>query len=96
MDDTRPTRIIKGLFGVLVVEELIGQGVNPVTGDYSRGAVGHWVENGEIKYPVHEITIAGNLRERYQRIVAIGNDQDLRGGMRGGSLLVEEMTIAGA
>ena len=96
MDDTRPTRIIKGLFGVLVVEELIGQGVNPVTGDYSRGAVGHWVENGEIKYPVPEITIAGNLRERYQRIVAIGNDQDLRGGMRGGSLLVEEMTIAGA
>ena len=80
----------------LLVEELIGQGVNGVTGDYSRGAVGHWVENGEIAFPVHEITIAGNLRELYRRIVAIGNDQDIRGGIRCGSLLVEEMTIAGA
>jgi PmbA protein len=80
----------------LVVEELIGQGVNTVTGDYSRGAVGHWVENGEIAYPVHEITIAGNLRQLYQRIVAIGRDQDLRGGIRCGSILVEEMTIAGS
>ncbi len=80
----------------LIVEELIGQGVNPVTGDYSRGAVGQWVENGEIQYPVHEITIAGNLRELYTRIAAIGSDQDLRGGIRCGSLLVEEMTIAGS
>ena len=80
----------------LLVEELIGQGVNGVTGDYSRGAVGHWVENGEIAFPVHEITIAGNLRDIYPRIVAIGNDQDIRGGIRCGSLLVEEMTIAGA
>jgi PmbA protein len=80
----------------LVVEELIGQGVNTVTGDYSRGAVGHWVENGEIAYPVHEITIAGNLRQLYRRIVAIGRDQDLRGGIRCGSILVEEMTIAGS
>ena len=79
----------------LIVEELIGQGVNPVTGDYSRGAVGHWVENGEIQFPVHEVTIAGNLRELYGRIAAIGSDQDLRGGIRCGSLLVEEMTIAG-
>ncbi len=79
----------------LVVEELIGQGVNPVTGDYSRGAVGHWVENGEIRFPVHEVTIAGNLRDLYMRIAAIGNDQDLRGGIRCGSLLVEEMTVAG-
>jgi PmbA protein len=78
------------------VEELIGQGVNTVTGDYSRGAVGHWVENGEIQFAVHEVTIAGNLRALYQRIAAIGNDQDLRGGIRCGSLLVEEMTIAGA
>jgi len=75
---------------------LIGQGVNGVTGDYSRGAAGHWVENGEIQFPVHEITIAGNLLDLYQRIVAIGNDQDLRSGMRCGSLLVEEMTIAGS
>ena len=80
----------------LLVEELIGQGVNGVTGDYSRGAVGHWVENGEIRYPVHEVTIAGNLLELYPRIVAIGDDQDLRGGIRCGSLLLEEMTIAGA
>jgi PmbA protein len=79
----------------LLVEELIGQGVNGVTGDYSRGAVGHWVENGEIAYPVHEVTIAGNLRDLYPRIVAIGTDQDIRGGIRCGSLLVEEMTIAG-
>ena len=80
----------------LLVQELIGQGVNNVTGDYSRGAVGYWIENGEIAYPVHEITIAGNLRELYQRIVAIGNDQDLRGGIRCGSILIEEMKIAGA
>ncbi len=80
----------------LIVEELIGHGLNMVTGDYSRGAVGQWVENGEIKYPVHEVTIAGNLRDLYPRIAAIGDDQDLRGGIRCGSLLVEEMTIAGA
>ena len=80
----------------LVVEELIGQGVNGVTGDYSRGAVGHWVENGEIAYPVHEVTIAGNLRDLYLRIAAIGDDQDRRSGIRCGSILVEEMTIAGA
>ncbi len=80
----------------LVVTELIGQGVNAVTGDYSRGAVGFWVERGEIAYPVHEVTVAGNLRELYRRIAAIGDDQDLRGGIRCGSILVEEMTIAGA
>ncbi len=80
----------------LVVEELIGQGVNNVTGDYSRGAAGHWVENGEIAFPVHEVTIAGNLRDLYARIERIGNDVDSRGGIRCGSLLVGEMTIAGA
>ena len=80
----------------LLVEELIGQGVNTVTGDYSRGAVGHWVENGEIRYPVHEITIAGNLRDLYARIIAVGRDQDLRGGIRCGSVLVDGMTIAGS
>ena len=79
-----------------LVEELIGQGVNGVTGDYSRGAVGQWVENGEIQYPVHEVTIAGNLRDLYQRIELIGNDQDTRGGIRCGALLVGEMTVAGA
>jgi PmbA protein len=80
----------------LIVEELIGQGVNTVTGDYSRGAVGHWVEGGEIRYPVHEITIAGNLRDLYARVERIGDDRDLRGGIRCGSLLVGEMTIAGS
>ena len=80
----------------LLVRELIGQGVNGVTGDYSRGAAGHWVENGEIQFPVHEVTIAGNLRELYPRIAAIGDDQDLRSSIRCGSILVSEMTIAGA
>ena len=88
--------LIKEMGTGLVVEELIGHGTNMVTGDYSRGAVGSWVENGEVKYPVHEVTIAGNLRELYPRIAAIGDDQDLRGGIRCGSLLVAEMTIAGA
>jgi len=69
--------------------------VNNVTGDYSRGAAGFWVEGGEIQYPVHEITIAGNLKDLYKRIVAIGTDVDLRGALRTGSVLVEEMTIAG-
>lgn len=80
----------------LLVHELIGSGVNAVTGDYSRGVVGYWIENGEIVHPVHEVTIAGNLQDLYQRITAIGNDQDLRSGIRCGSLLVESMTIAGA
>ena len=80
----------------LLVEELIGQGVNGVTGDYSRGAVGHWIEDGKVQFPVHEVTIAGNLLDLYQRIVAVGDDQDIRGGIRCGSLLIEEMTIAGA
>ena len=80
----------------LFVQELIGQGVNGVTGDYSRGAVGFWVEDGQLAYPVHEITIAGNLRDLYQRIAAVGRDQDLRGGIRCGSVLVDGMKIAGA
>ena len=80
----------------LIVRELIGQGVNAVTGDYSRGAAGHWVENGEIRFPVHEVTIAGNLRDLYGKVERIGDDRDLRGGIRCGSLLVGEMTIAGA
>lgn len=79
----------------LLVTELMGQGVNTVTGDYSRGASGFWVEGGEMRYPVHEVTIAGNLRELLRNIVAVGSDVDLRGGVRIGSLLLEEMTIAG-
>lgn len=80
----------------LLVTELIGHGVNPVTGDYSRGAAGFWVENGEIQYPVSEITMAGNLKDMYRGIVGIGTDVDQRGGIRTGSVLIEEMTIAGS
>jgi len=79
----------------LFVTELMGQGVNMVTGDYSRGACGYWVENGEIQYPVEEITIAGNLREMFKRIVAVGNDVVVRGSRQSGSILIERMTIAG-
>jgi PmbA protein len=79
----------------LLVTELLGQGVNYVTGDYSRGAAGYWVEKGEIAYPVEEITIAGNLREMLQGIAAIGNDIEVRGSKQVGSVLVERMTIAG-
>jgi len=79
----------------LLVTELMGQGVNLVTGDYSRGAAGFWVENGAIQYPVAEITIAGNLRAMLKDIAAVGDDVDTRGGTRVGSILLKEMTIAG-
>jgi PmbA protein len=79
----------------MLVTELMGQGVNGVTGDYSRGASGFWVENGAIAYPVHEVTIAGNLKPMYRDIVALGDDIDARGGIRTGSVLIGEMTIAG-
>lgn len=79
----------------LLVTELMGMGVNTVTGDYSRGAAGYWVENGEIAYPVEEITVAGNLRDMFRDIVAVGNDVDLRGNTRTGSVLIERMTVAG-
>lgn len=79
----------------LLVTELMGQGVNTVTGDYSRGASGFWVEGGAIQYPAHEVTIAGNLREMLRHVVAVGNDIDVRGAVRTGSVLIEEMTIAG-
>lgn len=79
----------------LVITELMGQGVNGVSGDYSRGATGFWVENGEIGYPVEEITVAGNLREMYREIVAVGRDVDMRGSVQTGSILIGKMTIAG-
>jgi PmbA protein len=79
----------------LLVTELVGHGVNPVTGDYSRGAAGFWVENGEIQYPVEEITIAGNLKDMFLQIEAIGSDIDTRGNTRCGSILLADMTIAG-
>ena len=79
----------------LLVTELLGQGINPVTGDYSRGAAGYWVEGGEIAFPVEEITIAGNLKEMFKQIAAIGSDVLERSGRTSGSILVENMTIAG-
>ena len=79
----------------LLVTDLMGQGVNPVTGDYSRGAAGYWVEGGEIRFPVEEITIAGNLKDMFQGIVAVGADVLTRSGRTSGSILVDRMTIAG-
>ncbi len=79
----------------LLVTEMMGQGINMVTGDYSRGAAGFWVEKGEIQYPVEEITIAGNMKDMFNNIVAVGNDVDYRGNIRTGSILIEEMAIAG-
>jgi PmbA protein len=78
-----------------LVTEMMGQGVNTVTGDYSRGAVGFWVEGGEIRFPVEEVTIAGNLLAMYRGIVAVGNDVLVRGSKQCGSILLERMTIAG-
>jgi PmbA protein len=79
----------------LLVTELIGFGVNTVTGDYSRGAAGFWVEDGEIRYPVEELTVAGNLRDIFRGIAAVGNDVDTRGSIRTGSILVGNLTVAG-
>jgi len=79
----------------LLVTDLIGFGVNIVTGDYSRGAVGFWVEGGEIQYPVDEITVAGNLKDMFMGIVAVGNDVDIRGNTRTGSVLIDRMMVAG-
>lgn len=79
----------------LLVTELMGHGINMVTGDYSRGAAGFWVEDGEIRYPVQEITIAGNLKQMFMQLQAVGNDIDPRTSVRTGSWLIESMTIAG-
>jgi PmbA protein len=78
-----------------LVTEMMGQGVNAVTGDYSRGAAGFWVEGGAIQFPVEEVTIAGNLLHMYRGIVALGSDVLVRGSKRNGSIVVERMTIAG-
>ena len=79
----------------LLVTELLGHGINYVTGDYSRGAAGYWVEGGEIAYPVQEITIAGNLKDMFRGIAAIGNDVEARGSKQVGSILIDRMTVAG-
>jgi PmbA protein len=88
--------LLKTMNRGLLVTELLGQGVNGITGDYSRGAAGFWVENGEIQYPVHEVTIAGNLKDMYRNIVAVGNDVLVQGSRQCGSILLEGMTIAGS
>ena len=88
--------MLKKMSRGLLVTELLGQGVNPVTGDYSRGAAGFWVENGEILYPVQEITIAGNLKDMYRNIVACGGDVQVHGSKQCGSILLEGMTVAGS
>lgn len=87
--------LLKKMGRGLLVTELLGQGVNYVTGDYSRGAAGFWVENGAIQYPVEEITIAGNLKEMYRQIVAVGSDVLVHGSRQCGSILLENMTVAG-
>ncbi len=88
--------LIKQMDHGLLVTELLGHGINMVTGDYSRGASGYWVEGGEIQYPVEEITVAGNLKDMFKSIVAVGNDVVVRGSKLCGSILIERMTVAGA
>ncbi|MGC2620470.1 MAG: metallopeptidase TldD-related protein [Acidobacteriaceae bacterium] len=90
-----PEAILSGVERGLYVTRLMGQGVNPVTGDYSRGAAGLWIENGEVAYPVHEITIAGNLNEMLRNITAIGSDLVFRGATAAPTLRIDGMTIAG-
>jgi len=87
--------LLKTMNKGLLITEMMGNGVNIVTGDYSRGASGFWVENGEIQYPVHEITVAGKLQAMYAGIREVGNDVDSRGNVRTGSVLIEEMMVAG-
>lgn len=87
--------LLKKMDTGLLVTELLGHGLNMVTGDYSRGAAGFWVENGVIAYPVEEITVAGNLRDMFKGIVALGTDVETRGSRRVGSILIDRMTVAG-
>ena len=87
--------LLKKMNRGLLVTELLGSGVNAVTGDYSRGAAGFWVEHGEIQYPVEEITIAGNLKDMYKHIAAVGNDVLVQGSRQCGSILIENMMVAG-
>lgn len=88
--------LLKTMGTGLLITEMMGQGVNIVTGDYSRGVGGFWVDKGEIQYPVHEITVAGKLQDIYARMIEVANDVDVRGNIRTGSILIEEMMIAGS
>ena len=87
--------MLAGMGSGLLVTELMGQGVNGVTGDYSRGAGGFWVENGQLAYPVDNVTVAGNLKDIFAAIEAVGSDLDARSHIGMGSLLVGRMTVAG-
>lgn len=87
--------LLKEMQRGLLVTELMGQGLNLITGNYSRGAFGFWIENGEIQYPTEEITVAGNFKDMLKQIQLIGNDIDFRGNIKIGSILIEQMTIAG-
>ena len=87
--------MIKDMDKGVLITELMGQGVNATTGDYSRGATGFWVENGAIQYPVSGITIAGNLKDMLLGIERIGSDVDYRNNIKVGSVLINQMTIAG-
>lgn len=89
------SELLREMGSGLLVTELMGHGINLVTGDYSRGAAGFWVENGEIQYPVEEITIAGNLQDIFANLVTIAKDVDRRGNIRTGSIWIKEMTVAG-
>ena len=93
-DEDLPS-LIRSLGQGLLVTELIGFGVNTVTGDYSRGAAGFWVEDGEIQFPVEEVTIAGNLKEMFRSITAVGCDVETKRNIRCGSIMVEGLTVAG-
>ena len=93
--DQNLASLLKTMQRGLLVTEVMGNGINLVTGDYSRGVNGFWVEHGEIQFPVQEVTIAGNLRDIFMQFVCVGNDVDLRGNIRTGSILVEQMMIAG-
>jgi PmbA protein len=95
MGDLDRAALLREMGTGLFVTELMGHGTNPVTGDYSRGASGFWVENGEIQYAVEEITIAGNLKEMFLGLIAVGNDCDFPGSTRTGSWLIDRMIIAG-
>ena len=94
-DDLSFQQLLQQMGNGLLITELMGMGINTVTGDYSRGATGYWILNGEIAYPVEEITVAGNLKEMYQAIQAVSADVDIRGNIRTGSMLIDAMTVAG-
>jgi PmbA protein len=93
---TTPEEILASTARGLYVTDLIGSGVNVVTGDYSQGAVGHWIENGKLTHPVHEVTIAGNLREMLKDVDAVGSDLVFRGSSASPTLRIKRMTVSGS